>query len=389
MMRLLTMIPMKLMLLSITILGLFYTTQTINAQEATDKSYNLLVGTYTGSEERNGIYVFSFNSETGRFDSKTEVGGITNPSFLVVTEDGKYVYAVSEVGKGQGSVKAYSFDSQSGNLTYLNASSSGGDGPCYLSVDKKNKFVFSGNYGAGSLAAIPIKSDGSLGQDIQAIKHQGSSIHKNQNKPHVHATVLSDDNKFLFVPDLGTDKINIYQVDVTKSNPLTPAIPSSISVKPGSGPRHFTLHPGRKYAYVIQELNGVVTAFDYDKGNLKVIQSVDATPTGYTGNPSAADIHISPDGKFLYTSLRSDINELVIYKVGKNGKLTYVARQSTLGKTPRNFAIDPTGGYLLVGNSRSDQIVIFKRDQQTGLLTDTGQRISVHSPVCLKFTTID
>ncbi len=374
---------------TITILGLFYITQPINAQQAKGKTYNLLVGTYTGSDERSGIYVFSFNSETGAFNSKTEVGGIINPSFLVVTEDGKQVYAVSEVGKGKGSVNAYSFDSHSGNLTYLNSSSSGGDGPCYVSVDKRNKFVFSGNYGGGSLAAIPINSDGSLSQDIQAIQHQGSSVHKNQNKPHVHATVLSDDNQFLFVPDLGTDKINIYKVDVTKSKPLTPATPSFIGLKAGSGPRHFTLHPSNKYAYVIQELEGVVTAFDYNKGKLKAVQSVVATPPGFTGNPSAADIHISPDGKFLYTSLRSDINELVIYRIGKDGKLTYVARQSTLGKTPRNFAIDPTGTHLLVGNSGSDQIVIFKRDQKTGLLTDTGKRISVHSPVCLKFTSID
>jgi len=351
--------------------------------------FNLLIGTYTTSSESNGIYVYSFDSETGAFSYKSEIGGIVNPSFLAVTQDRKHVYAVSEVGQGQGSVSAYSFDAQTGKLIYLNSSSSGGDGPCYVSVDEAKRLVFSGNYGGGSLAAIPVNKDGSLSQDIQAILHQGSSIHKNQNRPHVHATVLSPDDQYLFVPDLGTDKINIYEVDATASKPLSPAEPAFVKVEDGSGPRHFTFHPNGKYAYLIQELMGIITAFSYDNGNLEVIQSVEVIPPGYTGNPGAADIHISPDGKFLYGSLRGDINQLVVYAVGSGGGLTYVGRHSTLGEHPRNFAIDPSGNYLLVGNSRSNEIVIFKRDQKTGLLTPTNKRISLGVPVCLKFVAID
>jgi 6-phosphogluconolactonase len=378
---------MKFIIIFTVLLGWDLTTQPSYAQEMS-KVYNLLIGTYT-SGKSNGIYVYSFNAETGDFEYKSEVSGITNPSFLAVTRDRKYVYAVSETGKGQGSISGYSFDPKSGKLTYINSAPSGGDGPCHVAVDDNNQFVFAGNYGGGSLAAIPVTDNGTLSQDIQVIQHQGSSIHKNQNKPRVHATVLSPDNRHLFVPDLGTDKINIYQIDADKAQPLTVAGQPFVKVERGSGPRHFTFHPNKRFAYVIQELNGKITAFKYSQGSLEAIQSVVTTEEGFSGNPSAADIHLSPDGKFLYGSLRADVNQLVIYAVGPDGKLSFVGRQSTLGEHPRNFAIDPKGNYLLVGNGRSDEIVIFRRDQQTGLLTPTGKKISVGSPVCLKFVAID
>jgi 6-phosphogluconolactonase len=378
---------MKLALVVTVFLSCALSTKPIQAQNMSEV-YNLIVGTYT-SGISNGIYVYSFNTETGDFNYKSEIGGIKNPSFLAVTQDRRNVYAVSETGEGKGSVSAFSFDPQSGNLDYINQAPSGGDGPCYVAVDDGKQFVFVGNYGGGSLSAIPINSNGSLSQDIQVIQHQGSSIHKNQNKPHVHATVLSPDNKYLFVPDLGTDKINIYKVDASRSEPLIPAIQGFAKVEQGGGPRHFAFHPNEKYAYAILELNGKITAFKYNDGRLEPIQTVVAIEDGFSGNPSAADIHLSPDGRFLYGSLRADINEIVIYSVDSNGRLRYVGRQSTLGEHPRNFAIDPTGNYLLVGNGRSDEVVIFKRDQDTGLLAPTGKKISVGSPVCLKFVAIN
>ena len=277
-----------------------------------------------------------------------------------------------------------------GKLSFINNVSAGGDGPCYISVDDQNKFVFVGNYDGGSLSAIPLKADGSLSADIQFIQHEGSSINKsNQDKPHVHATVLSADNRFLFVPDLGTDKVNIYTIDRTKGKPLTPATPAFVSVKPGSGPRHFVFHPTNKFAYLIQEMMGIVTVFDYKDGKLNARQSVDMPATGFSGKIDAADIHLSPDGKFLYGSLRGDINELVIYSINSKGELAYAGRQSTLGKIPRNFAIDPTGAYLLAANQNTDEIIIFKRNQKTGLLTDTGKKISISKPVCLKFVSMN
>jgi len=376
--------------LVIMMMMMFSPGQPAQGQDSSSKIYNLLIGTYTSPGKSEGIYVYTFNSETGEFSYKAEAAGIKNPSFLVITQDRKHVYSVSEVGDGNGSISSFSFNPSTGKLAFLNTASSGGNGPCYVTVDDKNKYVFAGNYGGGSLSAIPIKADGSLGADIQPIRHEGSSINPgNQDKPHVHATVLSEDNRYLFVPDLGTDKVNIYKVDVDQSMPLTPASPAFVSVKAGSGPRHFTFHPNGKFAYLIQEILGIVTVFDYGDGKLNAKQSVKLPSAGSNGRIDAADIHISPDGKFLYGSLRGDIDEIVIHAIDKNGKLTYAGRQSTLGKSPRNFAIDPTGNFLLVGNHRSDEIIIFKRDQNTGLLTPTGKKISIGAPVCLKFVSKD
>jgi len=369
-----------MMLLPISLLSL------AQAQTA-NTTYNLLIGTYTSAGKSDGIYVYTFNSETGEFSYKAQVAGIKNPSYLAIARDGKHVYAVSEVGEGN--INAYSFDALSGKLVFINSVSSGGDGPCYVSVDDKNKYVFAGNYDGGSLSAIPIKADGSLSDQIQAIQHEGKSVKSNQDKPHVHATVLSKDNRYLFVPDLGTDKVNIYLVDLTKPQPLTPASPAFASVTPGGGPRHFTFHPNNKFAYLIQEMTGVVTVFDYKDGKLTAKQSISMPSSGFNGDIDAADIHVSPDGKFLYGSLRGDINELVICSIDKKGELTYAGRQSTLGKTPRNFVIDPTGNFLLVANQNSDNIIIFKRDQKTGLLTNTGKKITVGVPVCLKFVAVN
>jgi len=215
---------------------------------------------------------------------------------------------------------------------------------------------------------------------------QGKSIKDNQEKPHVHATLLSKDGKYLFVPDLGTDKINIYQVDVAKAQPLAPASQAFVSITPGGGPRHLTFHPNGKWAFLIQEMTGVITAFEYSNGKLTTKESVTLVSPGSTGRIDAADIHVSPDGNFLYGSLRGDINEIVVCSIDKSGKLAVAGRQSTLGKTPRNFAIDPTGKFLLVGNQNSDNIIVFKRDAKTGLLTATGTKISLGSPVCLVFT---
>ena len=336
---------------------------------------------------------FTFTPSTVKLASsvtKPRLQVLKTHHFLTISKDGKQVYSVSEVGKGEGSISAFSFDAPTGQLTFLNSASSGGNGPCYVSVDDQNKFVFSGNYGAGSVAAIPIKTDGSLGDDVQSIQHIGNSINKgNQDKPHVHAAVLSGDNRYLFVPDLGTDKINIYKVDITSAQPLTAAEPAFIGVEAGSGPRHFTFHPNGKTAYLIQEMKGIVTAYNYENGSLDLLQSKHMPPSNFKGKIDAADIHISPDGKFLYGSLRGDLDELVIYALDETGKMTYTGRQSTLGKTPRNFAIDPSGNFLLVGNQNSNSIIIFKRNQETGLLKPTGKNISVGSPVCLKFTSIN
>jgi 6-phosphogluconolactonase len=359
-------------------------------QTPTDKEYNLLVGTYTNPEKTNGIHVYNFNTEDGDFSFKFKAVDIINPSYLAISKDKKNVYAVSESGNGNGRINSFSFNPISGELIFLNSVSSGGDGPAYVSVDDKKQYVFSGNYGGGSVAAIKVKEDGSLENDNQSIKHKGNSVNKpQQNKPHVHAAVLSPDDDFLLTPDLGTDKVNVYRYNPHGPQPLTLASPPFTRVEAGGGPRHLTFHPNGKFAYLVLEMTAAVVAFDYNDGKLITKQTISMLAPGFDGDVEAADIHVSPDGKFLYASNRGDANELVIFAIDKMGELDYVGRQSDLIHTPRNFAIDPTGNFLLVANMGSNDIIIFKRDKNSGLLTPTGKKILVDKPVCLKFVAVN
>jgi len=353
--------------------------------QSNNKIYPLLIGTYTSSGTSDGIYVYDFNSQTGDVHLKTKVSGEENPSYLAISNDGKHVYAVNEVRNG--GISSFLFNPTSGELTFLNRVGSGGADPCYVSVDDKRKYVFAGNYSSGSLSAIPLKEDGSLGTGSQFIQHEGSSIDKGrQQGPHVHCTVLSPDNQYLLTADLGTDKVSIYRFDASNvSQPLSPAEPPFVSVKAGSGPRHITFHPNSKYAYLIHEMEGMITVFDYKNGHLTELQTITMLSPDFKGKLGAADIHISPDGKFLYGSNRGDANEIVIFSINKNGKLNYAGRQPALGKAPRNFAIDPSGNFLLIANQGSNEIIMFKRDKKTGLLNPTGGKIQISKPVCLKF----
>lgn len=358
----------------------------LSSVTAYGQTYNLLVGRYTSGGNSEGIYVYEFDSKTGAVKLKSTVTGIVNPSYLTINKAGNKVYSVSEAGKGKGMINAFHFDKSSGELKFIDSVSSGGDGPCYVEVDETDKFVFSGNYSGGSLAAIRVNDDGTLNPDVQSIQHEGSSVHKNQNKPHVHCVVLSPDNKHLLVADLGTDKVYSYDFDKNKDNaPLAASSPARVSAKPGAGPRHLTFHPNGKFVYVVNELNGSVDTYAYNDGKLNALQTITMLPDGFSEEFSGADIHCSPDGKFLYASNREVINEIVIYSIAKNGQLKFVGRQSTLGKAPRNFSIDPTGKFLLAANQNTDEIVVFSRDKKTGLLKDTGGRVAVGRPVCLKF----
>jgi 6-phosphogluconolactonase len=362
----------------------------VYGQSAANERYHLLIGVYTSQGKSDGIYVYDFNAKSGSFSYKSKASGIVNPSYLAVSKDRMKVYSVSEMGQGKGSISAFTFNSVSGELGFINNVSSGGDGPCYVEVDDKGDYVFAANYSSGSLSAIPVNEDGSLNSGKQSIQHGGSSINKeSQTKPHVHATVLSPDNRYLLASDLGTDKVYIYRFDARNEKPLSPANPPFINVTAGSGPRHLTFHPNGKYVYVINEMEGSISVFKYKEGTLEATQTITLLSTGFKGIIEAADIHISPDGKFLYGSNREESNELVIYSIQNDGKLKYSGRQSTLGKAPRNFAIDPTGTFLLVANQNSDEIVVFKRNKKTGSLQFTGKKISVGMPVCLKFVAID
>ena len=347
----------------------------------------LITGTYTTGKSE-GIYVFQFNSNDGSAKEISHIK-ISNPSFVAVSPGEQFVYAVQEDaannGKG-GEITAFSFNKQSGTLQFLNQQSSGGDHPCYVTVDKTGKWVVAGNYSSGSLSVLPVQPDGSLGAAINIIQHNGSGPDKKrQNSPHVHCTVFSADNRFLYVPDLGMDKVMIYAFDEA-SGKLTPAKQPFTQSTGGAGPRHLCFHPTNKYAYLMEEMSGTVVVYKIKNGALETTQRISSMPVGDSSNAGSADIHVSPDGKFLYASNRAESNTIAIFSINtKNGLLKLIGHQSTLGKTPRNFSFDPSGNFLLVANQNSDEIVIFKVDKKTGLLTDTQKRIAVGKPVCLKW----
>ena len=348
------------------------------------KNYYLLVGTYTGGKST-GLYVYDFNTNDGSVRMVDSVQ-TPNPSYVAVAPNQKFIYAVSETQRGNysGKVRSFSFDKKTGKLNFINEGASVGDNPCYLIVDKTGRWVIVGNYTSGTLAVLPISNDGSLGEAVSNYRHWGKGVNtQRQEAPHVHSTVLSPDNKYLFVQDLGIDKIIVYSFN-ENTGAITPK--DSVKLQDGSGPRHFTFHPNGKWAYVVQEMSGTVTAFGYQKGRLKNMQTISALPQGFDKSFSSADIHVSNDGKFLYASTRDAANILTIFKIDqKTGRLSVVGQQPVLGKTPRNFNFDPGGNYLLVANQNSNNVVVFKVDRKTGLLTDTGNRIDVGNPVCLKW----
>lgn len=350
------------------------------------KHYRLLAGTYTTTTSE-GIYVYDFNSSTGEC-SQLKTAATKNPSYLAVAANNKFVYAVNELGrdKGPGAVTAFAFNSKDASLSQLNSQPSGGDDPCYITVDKTGKWVVAGNYSGGNFSVLPVKKDGSLGAPVTTINHEGKSVNQQrQDKPHVHCTVFSPDGRYLLVNDLGTDKIMIYTFNAA-TGAVKPAKQPFVSVKPGAGPRHLVFHPSGRYAYLMEELSGTVAVFAYNNGTLKELQTISSLPADFHGVIGSADIHISPDGKFLYASNRGESNTIAVFSVNTiTGKLTAKDVVSTIGKAPRNFNFDPTGKFLLVANQGSDEIVIFKRNPQTGLLTDTGQRIKVPMPVCIKW----
>ncbi len=349
------------------------------------------VGTYTSGKSE-GIYLYRLSLPSGELKHVTTTKGVKDPSFLALSPNRRFLYAVNEVeefsGKKSGALSAFSINQQTGELKFLNQQPSLGGAPCYVTVDRTRRFVLVANYIGGNVAVLPVRRDGSLGEATDMKQGAGSSINERQEGPHAHCIVLDHSNRFAYACDLGTDKIMIFHFDSRRGR-LSPNRTPWVQLKPGAGPRHLTFHPWGKYAYVINELHATVTAFAHDRasGNLSEVQTVPTLPPGFTAPNTSADIHISPDGRFLYCSNRGH-DSIAAFKVDpRNGKLTFIAHESTGGKTPRNFAIDPTGAFLLVANQKSDNIVVFRRDRNTGRLSTNGQVAEVPSPVCLKFNT--
>ena len=340
---------------------------------------NLIVGTYTNTGISQGIYLYRFDNTNAK-TTQLSVEKATDPSYLAVSKDNRYIYGVNE--SDDGGVSAFTYNPKNGTLKLINQQSNVGNAPCYISIDQTGKWLFTANYGDGSLTVYPVNADGSIGKLHQRIQHEGSGINKDrQATPHVHCTYISPDNNHLFVPDLGIDKVMIYPFDA-QTGQLNTAKKSWISIKDGGGPRHIIFTKKGTTAYLVEELTGFVNVIKKDGQHYQIIQTEKHLPTEETA--AGADIHLSPDEKFLYVSQRSN-STIEIYKVKKDGRLSFLTSRSTLGNFPRNFTIHPSGKYLLAANQKSNDITIFKRNIKTGLLTDTKERITIGAPVCLQW----
>jgi 6-phosphogluconolactonase len=363
--------------------------------------YVAYVGTYTTKTESKGIYSFQLDAATGKMTAPALAAESPDPSFIAVHPDGRHLYAVNEAGKNS-MVSAFAIDEASGKLTLLNQRSALGEDPCYISFDRSGKFVLIANYSSGNVAVFPILSDGRLGEHTAVMKDSGTlgSDKERQEAPHAHWIEPSAHNRFVYVADLGLDRVLIYKFDAAKgtltageakpggpnSSAANPDAPFSAALNPGTGPRHVAFSRDGNFMYVLGEMKSSVTVFKNDaRETFRRVQQICALPAGFSGRNDAAEIAIHPNGKFLYTSNRGDESIAVFTIDPKTGTLTLIADVPTGGKEPRHFAIDPTGQYLLAENQFSGNIVEFRIDPATGKLTATGAVLQVPSPVCLAF----
>lgn len=342
-------------------------------------NYQLLVGTYTKNTASEGIYMLNIQPQKQSFQIKTILKGVHNPSFLAVSSDKKFVYAVGEDAPVS-MVNAISLDVKQSSMQLLNQSKVTGTNPCFISVTGKH--AITANYTSGNVNVFGIQKDGRLSEILQDIQHTGSSVHPTrQAAPHAHQAIYSPDGKFLLTNDLGTDYVYAYQYNPdAEKNVLVPV--DSILIEKGSGPRHLAFSKNGRKIYVLHELNGMLSELEFNAGKFKLLHhvSIIGDKKGIIG---AADIHLSPDGKFVYVTNRGDYNEIICFRIDGKSAPVFVSRHTTTGNAPRNFMITNDGRYLIVGNQRSNQMVVFSRDKKTGVLTNTGFTIDIPSPVCL------
>lgn len=348
------------------------------------------VGSYTKEKEQ-GITLFQLDKTSGTLTAAGLAAESRSPSYLVMARDGRHAYAVNESGSGsnrEGAVTGYAVDRNSGKLTPINQQSSGGSGPCHLSLTPDGRHLLVANYGSGSVASLPVDDQGRLGEPVSRIQHTGSSVDpKRQKGPHAHFISADPAGRFALAADLGLDKVLVYKIDAAGGQ-LAPADAAFAGVKPGSGPRHLAFSGNGRFVYVGGEMGNTVTAFRYDAetGRLVEIESQSTLPAGFSETSYIAAVKMHPNGRFLYISNRGH-DSLAIFRVDDTtGKLTLVGHESTQGKFPRDFGISPDGSILLAANQNSDNLVVFRIDPETGKLTPTGSTLTVESPACVVFT---
>ena len=342
---------------------------------------NLLVGTYTQKGSK-GIYVYNFDTTTGKAIELSHTDSIVSPEFLALTKDHQFVYAANETKDGM--ISAFSF--KDNKLKLLQQKLVHADDPCYISLSPDEHNIVLANYSSGSITQFHRFADGLISNAQQIIQHQGKSVHPTrQEKAHVHGAFFTPNGNYLLTPDLGMDQVSIYPYHANASLPLDIKNAKTIQSKPGAGPRHLAFSKNGNYLYVSEELSGSVGVYRFVNGKANLLQNVFTHPASYKGEPGTADIHLSPDGKYLYVSNRGEENNIAVFPVLSTGVLDDKKMQlfSTLGKRPRNFTISNDGNWLLVANQDTDNIIVYKINKANGALINTGNSIQVSMPVCL------
>ncbi len=344
-------------------------------------SIEVYFGTYTRGESK-GIYHSTLNLKTGELSAPQLSVEAANPSFLAIDAAGKYLYSISEGGGG--GVSSYSID-EKGTLSLIGTCSSGGAGPCHISLSKNGRFAAVANYGGGSVSSYQVNAEGILEGPVTTIQHEGSSVNpKRQSKPHAHSINFSPDSRFAYAADLGTDIVYVYRVDPV-SGEMTLA--SEAQLPGGSGPRHFAFHPKKELAFLINEMTRDITSFrvNSETGELTRIASVSTLPEDAEATGSTAEVVAHPSGKFVYGSNRGHDSIVALLLDEENGMLSRIENEPIQGSTPRNFSITPDGDWLLAAGQKSNSVAVFAIDTETGALEYSGHSVEIGSPVCIRF----
>lgn len=357
-------------------IGLFLLTYFFTINYFFSQNSYVFFGSFNKEKNLEGIYVYDLDTISGELTKITSVSNVSNPSFLTISPNGKYIYACTESKtENAGSVSSFEFNAENKTFSFLNSQKSGGENPVYVSVHSKGKWLVNGNYTEGSLSVYPVLENGKIDTVVQIIQFDA-------NVSHIHSIVFSPDYNNLIVTDLGTNKILNYRFEPTLKTPLS--LISYIQLELGSGPRHLTFNSTGKYFYCIEELSGMISVYSFQNNLMVSMQHISTHSDNSTSKFESSDIHISPNGKFLYATNRGEENNIALFSIGENGLLTFLDYTSVYGKHPRTFAIDPSGKFLIVTNVSTGNITVLKMNKETGKLNKINNKLKIKNVSCVQ-----